>query len=261
MFDPVTILDRLERHLSRLAIPGLIRYVVAFNALVFLLGALNPGYLDVLQLDRSEILKGEVWRLATWIFIPNITTFPWVLLYLWATWWIGDLLEGEWGTFRLNAYYFLGMILCIICAFIFGSSFGNVLLNLSLFLALATLLPNMEILVFFILPLKFKWAAIIALLGPLLILATGPLPAKIMVLVCLGNYLLFFGPHFIREARQKRTVSVRRAKFEANKATNDTLHRCHSCGITEITHPDADFRVANDGHEYCTDHLPPGRPA
>lgn len=256
----MTFLDRLELYLSRFAIPGLIRYVVTFNALVWLLGALNPGYIDVLDLNRAAILRGEVWRIVSWIFIPDITSFPWILLYLWATFWIGDLLEAEWGAFRVNAYYFLGMLLCIASAFVFGASFGNVFLNLSLFLALATLLPNMEILVFFILPLKLKWAALVSLLGPLLILATGPLPAKTMVLVCLGNYLLFFGPHFLREARQNRRVAVRRAKFEADKSTDDTLHRCHTCGITEITHPSADFRVANDGQEYCTHHLPPGRP-
>jgi len=252
----VTILDRLERHLGRFAIPGLIRYVVAFNALAFLLGTLNPGYLEVLSLNSAEILKGEIWRIASWIFIPDITTFPWILLYLWATFWIGDLLEAEWGTFRLNAYYFLGMLLCILSAFIFGASFGNTFLNLSLFLALATLMPNMQILVFFILPLKLKWVALISLIGPLLILATGPLAAKMMVFVSLGNYLLFFGPHFLREARHNRGVAVRRAKFEADKVTGETLHRCETCGITEITRPDADFRVTPDGREFCTDHLP-----
>ncbi len=252
----MTILDRFERHLSRFAIPGLIRFVVAFNALAFFLGALNPGYLEVLALDRAEILKGEVWRIFTWIFIPDITSFPWILLYLWATFWIGDLLESQWGTFRLNAYYFLGMFFCILSAVIFGASFGNIFLNLSIFLALATLLPNMEILVFFILPVKLKWASLISLIGPLLILITGPLPAKMMVLVCLGNYLLFFGPHFVREARHNRTVKIRRAKFEAAQAPDDTLHRCATCGITEITHPDADFRVTPDGHEYCLAHVP-----
>jgi len=256
MFLPVTILDRLDRHLGRFAIPSLIRYVVALNALAFLLGELNPGYLQVLELDRALILKGEVWRIVTWIFIPDMTTFPWILLYLWATFWIGDLLEAEWGAFRLNAYYFLGMLLCILSAFVFGTSFGNTFLNLSLFLALATLLPNLEILVFFILPVKLKWVALISLIGPLLILATGPLAAKMMVFVSLGNYLLFFGPHFVREARQNRAVAVRRAKFEADKTTNETLHRCETCGITEITRPDAYFRVTPDGREFCTEHVP-----
>ncbi len=252
----MTILDRLEHRLGRFAIPGLIRFVVAFNALAFLLGTLNPGYLEVLSLDRGEILKGEIWRIATWIFIPDITSFPWILLYLWATFWIGDLLEAEWGTFRLNVYYFLGMAVCILSAFVFGASFGNIFLNLSLFLALATVLPNMEILVFFILPLKLKWAALVSLIGPLLIFVTGPLSAKMMVLVCLGNYLLFFGPHFFQQARQNRTVKIRRAKFESAQANDDTLHRCATCGITEITHPDADFRVTPDGHEYCPAHVP-----
>lgn len=256
----MTILDRLERIFSRFAVPGLIRYVVAFNALTYLLGALNPGYLDVLQLDKTAILNGEVWRIVTWIFIPESTRPLFLLIYLWVTWWIGDLLEAEWGTFRLNAYYFLGMVLCILSAFVFGASLGNSLLNLSLFLALATLLPNMEILLFFILPLKFKWAALISLIGVGYILLTGPLSAKMMVIVCLGNYLIFFLPGFFRNAKSNRQVAQRRARFEAAKDHSDTLHRCNTCGITEASNPHADFRVAEDGEEYCLSHLPPKAP-
>lgn len=256
----MTILDRLERHLSRFAIPGLIRYVVAFNALAYLLGALNPGYLDVLQLDRGEILNGEVWRLFTWIFLPTAPYPILVFIYLWVTWWIGDALEAEWGTFRLNAYYFLGMALCILSAFVFGQSLGNSMLNLTLFLALASIMPNMEILLFFVLPLKFKWAAWISMIWPILILLTGPISDKMMVVVCMGNYLLFFGPQFLRDSRSKRQVATRRARFEAAKDISETLHRCQACGITEISHPQADFRVAADGHEYCTAHLPARAP-
>ncbi|HEY5811917.1 MAG TPA: hypothetical protein VIT23_04615, partial [Terrimicrobiaceae bacterium] len=65
----MTFLDRLERHLSRFAIPRLIRYVVVLNALVFILVRLDPRYLSVLVLDRDAILQGEVWRLVSWIFI------------------------------------------------------------------------------------------------------------------------------------------------------------------------------------------------
>lgn len=253
----VTILDRLERHLSRFAIPGLIRYVVALNALVFLLLTLNPGYVEMLALDRAAILRGEIWRIVSWIFIPDVTTFPWILLYLWATWWLGDLLEGSWGTFRLNAYYFLGMALCIASAFAFGASFGNIFLNLSIFLAIATLAPNLEILLFFILPVKIKWIALFSLLGPALILVSGPLAAKMMVVMCLGNYLIFFVPYFVRTARENQSVRARRAKFEdAKRSDEPTLHRCVTCGITEASHPDAEFRVADNGHEYCRPHLP-----
>ncbi len=253
----MTILDHLERALARYAIPGLIRYVVALSALVFILVALNPGYAEMLTLDRSAILRGEVWRIVSWIFIPGTTSFFWIFFYLLFTWWVGDLLEQSWGTFRVNAYYFLGMFLCVASAFVFGASFGNVFLNLSLFFAVATLAPNLEILLFFVLPVKIKWVALFSLIFPGSVLLFGSLAERMIVLMCLGNYLLFFGPQFVRNRMDRKAVQDRRARFEAAKMpVTETLHRCEVCGVTEVSDPDADFRVVADGREYCTKHLP-----
>lgn len=253
----MSVLDRFEAKLSRFAIPGLIRYVVAMNALVFLLVTFNEGYESMLALDREAILRGEVWRLVSWIFLPETTSLFWIFFYLLFTWWLGDLLEQMWGTFRLNAYYLVGMLLCTASALLFGASGGNLFLNLSLFLAVATLVPNMEILLFFVLPVKMKWVALFSLLMPAFVLVTGSLAEKMIVAMCLGNYLIFFGPAFLRARADAARVSGRRAEFErAKMPESETLHRCEVCGATEISHPERDFRVAADGHEYCTLHRP-----
>ena len=241
----MTIIDRLEKWLGRFAIQGLIRYVVALSALVFILVTINPGYSAMLSLNSHAILQGEVWRLASWIFIPETTSFFWIIFYLGFTWWIGDMLEESWG------------ILCIGSALIFGASGGNFFLNLSLFLAVATLAPNLEIYLFMILPVKMKWVALFSLLGPVAYLIFGNLAMKMMVIMCLGNYLIFFAPAFIRQKAENHQTGQRRARFQkAALPDKEALHRCHVCGITEKTHPDVDFRVAADGEEYCPDHLP-----
>jgi hypothetical protein len=251
------MIDRLERSLSRFAIPGLIRYVVALNALVFILVTVNHDYAQVLELNRAAILHGEVWRLVSWIFLPTTLDFFWIIFYLMFTWWLGDLLEGSWGTFRLNAYYFLGMLLCIGSALIFGASGGNLFLNLSLFLAVATLAPNLEILLFLILPVKIKWVAIFSLIYPAYVLLFGPLGAKMAMVMCMGNYLLFFAPAYFKGTLVSHKTRERRHRFEAAKPPADAaLHACAVCGATERTHPDTEFRVASDGNEYCTGHLP-----
>lgn len=251
------MIERLERSLSRFAIPGLIRYIVALNALVFILVSQNPGFAQFLVLDRGAIMQGEVWRLVTWIFLPTTQSFFWIIFYLMFTWWLGDLLEGSWGTFRLNAYYFLGMALCIGSALTFGASQGNLYLNLSLFLAVATLAPNLEILLFLVLPVKIKWVALFSLIFPAFVLLFGPLAEKMVVVMCLGNYLIFFGPAFFKGTLDSHKTRERRQRFEAAKLPVDApLHSCAVCGATERTHPDAEFRVSSDGNEYCTDHLP-----
>jgi len=251
------MIDRLERSLSRFAIPGLIRYIVALNALVFILVTANHDYAQVLELNRAAILHGQVWRLVSWIFLPTTLDFFWIIFYLMFTWWLGDLLEGSWGTFRLNAYYFLGMLLCIGSALIFGASGGNLFLNLSLFLAVATLAPNLEILLFLILPVKIKWVALFSLIYPAYVLLFGSLGAKMAVVMCMGNYLLFFAPAYFKGTLASHKTRGRRQRFDAAKLPADAaLHACAVCRATERTHPDAEFRVASDGNEYCIEHLP-----
>ncbi len=249
--------DKLEKWLGPYAVQGLIRYVVALNALVFILLTIHPAYIDALRLDRTAVLHGEIWRLVSWIFIPETTGMFWIIFYLMFTWWIGDMLEETWGTFRLNLYYFSGMVLCIASAFIFGASGGNFFLNLSLFLAVATLMPDFEIALFLILPVKIKWVALFSLIGPLGYLVFGELPLKMMVVMCLGNYLLFFGPVFFRNRMVDRKNIQRQTKFKkAALSTSESLHYCETCGATEQKNPDAEFRVAADGKEYCIEHLP-----
>lgn len=254
-------LDHLERRFGRFAIPGLTRYVVALNALVVLLVWINPNYVGELNLDRQAILHGEIWRLVSWIFIPTTFKFMWVLLYLVSLWSIGDMLESAWGTFRVNAYYFTGMLFNTLSVFIFGVPDGNLLLNLSLLLALGTVIPNHQILLL-VFPVKVKWAALfsLAMVCGVYILQTGlsliTLFVGIYLLFSLSNYLLFFGPALVRNWRDKQKVLERRARFETAKIPEDaTLHRCFQCGKTEASHPNMDFRVAEDGHEYCSEHL------
>ena len=252
----MTILDRLEKTLGRFAIPGLIRYVVALNALVFILLTLQPDYIQALQLDPIAFRNGEIWRAVTWIFIPETMSFFWILFYLIFTWWLGDMLEESWGAFRLNAYYFLGMAFCIVSALLFGAAGGNFFLNLSLFLAAATLAPNFEILLFMIIPVKMKWVALFSLIVPAGYLLFGPLDMKMMVVMCLGNYLLFFAPAFLKNRAESVRAGERRKRFEKALHSEQTIHICEVCKITEVSNPDAEFRVSADGREYCTEHLP-----
>jgi hypothetical protein len=251
------LLNTLEKTLGRFAVTGLIRYVVALNALVFILGLLAPDYISMLTLNRDAIAAGQVWRLVSWIFIPNTFSLLWVLFYLMFTWWMGDLIESTWGTFRLNLYYFTGYLGCTAAALLFGHSFGNVALNTSLLFAAGTIAPELQIMLFGIVPLRLKWVAMFSavLLG--LSLITGDWGARASIAVAYINYLLFFGPVFFRRSAESRQVAARRARFEiARRPDAETLHRCATCGRTEVSNPELDFRVSADGHEYCTPHLP-----
>ncbi len=260
------LLDRLERRFHWLALPGLIRFVALFNALVFLLHLIAPGYESVLELDRHAIFQGQLWRLMTWIFIPETFQPFWIFFALLFLWFLGDGLEASLGAFRTTLFYLTGMIACTSVALIFGGYGANTFLNLSLLYAFATLHPDYQVLFFFIIPMRIGWLALLSCLLTAIGTLGQPMSAKIALLVTLANYLLFFGSsllaHYRSFGRLRSSSSRPSRKIKLPLLEQKTLHQpssfhhCARCHQTEKTAPHLEFRVAADGKEYCWEHLP-----
>jgi len=250
-------LDKLERRFGFLGIPGLMRIIIGFAALVFVLAWLFPGFTSVLQLDPARIRHGEVWRLLTYIFIPQTLSPWWILFALWFLWFIGEGLEHAWGPFRLTLYFLVGMIGTTAAAVFFGSNFSNSMLIASLFYAFARFYPDQVIYILFILPVKIKWLAwaFAAILFAKFFI--GPMSYRMALVAAFSNYLIFFGPEIIYDARHRSEVSARRKRYErSSRSETEPLHKCAVCGATELSDPNLDFRVSRDGEEYCMEHLP-----
>lgn len=262
-------IDFLERRFSRFAIPGLVRNIVIVNMVVYMLSFFSPPLLGMLDLNPDAIRQGQLWRLVTYIFIPNYGGIFTALfnqpgnvvetvLSLLCLWMIGDSLESVWGTFRLNLFYLLGMLGTTVAAFAFGAGFSNGMLNLSLLFAFAWYFPDFKILLFYVLPVKVKWLAWYAA-GTLLLrfILLNSLEYRMAVIVSLANFLLFFGPEIVSIVRRRRGVANRRSAFaKASVPEDEPLHRCVTCQRSDVSHPELEFRVARDGNDYCTEHLP-----
>jgi hypothetical protein len=256
-------IDTLEARFGRFAIPGLLHAVAIVNVLVFIGYKLYPPFFAMLDLYPNRVMDGELWRLVTYIFIPSICSMlptpDWfnAAMFVMFLFWMGKGLDAAWGPFRTNLFYLLGMIGTTIAAFFFGAHFSNVILNTSVLFAFARFYPD-EFILFYVLPVKVKWAAwasfawLVYKLVPL-----GP-SFQMAVVAALINYLIFFGPEIVHDARHRRDVTTRRRRFERDlqAGSGESLHRCAVCNKTEVTDPDLDFRVAKDGNEYCTEHLP-----
>jgi hypothetical protein len=263
------LLDKLERRFGFLGIPGLLRYIAAFTALVFLFYKFQPQYLTFIDLNPEAVRHGEVWRLVTYIFIPQLSSLipapDWfnAAFYIFFLIWVGDRLEQAWGSVRLNLYFLVGMLGTTIAAFFFGTQFSNVMLVSSIFFAFARFFPESVIYFAYILPLKVKWMA----WGYATILCWqfvfGTMAFRSALIAAFANYLIFFGRDIFEAAKHRRQVSSRRQRFEAEArdATAEPLHHCKVCGATEFTNPDVEFRVARDGEEYCMKHLPSAQTA
>lgn len=251
--------DKLERKYGRHAIHGLMKYIVGANLAVYLLALIMPGILGKLALVPHLVMQGQIWRVFTFILIPPDLHPIWIFFTLYLYYMIGTGLEQAWGSFKFNMYYLTGILLTVIVTLASRSFFGTAgYLNLSLFLAFATIYPDHELLLFFILPVKMKYLAILDVLLLVEGMITGGLPAVLMVSASLANYLLFFWNDFLAMIKLKKTVKKSKKKFKVIEMKDYVRHRCTVCGITERDDPNMEFRYCSkcSGHkEYCMNHL------
>ena len=240
------LLARLERSLGRFAIERLTTFIVGGMAIVFVLSMTKPELIQHLTLDPSRALH-EPWRFVTYLFLPTSSSLIWVLFALYWTWLVGNNLEHEWGAFKLNLYYFLGVLGTTAAAWITKEPQGNFWLNTSLFFAFATVFPNYEIYVFFVIPIRVKWLGLLTLGLVGFYFFVGDFGVKAAIAVALGNYLVFFSGHLVQLARGRQLQSrqaIRRTAFRPPPREPEKETRaCAICGARQ--EDGADIRVCS----------------
>lgn len=255
------ILDKLDRKFGKFAIKHLMMYIVSINLAVYLLMYFidTEGNLFFKFLLHPELVRqGEYWRLLTFIFIPPLTSPMWVLFSLYFYYMIGESLEREWGSFKFNLFYLVGVLGTILAAFISGNFVIAEYLNLSLFIAFACIFPNYEIMLFFVLPVPVKYLAIIDgfYLGHAFF--TGGVSTKLMITVAFLNLILFFGKEAVMRIKGEAYAYNNRRSFQKKLGKKNFMHKCTICGITEIDNPHMEFRYCSrceGDYEYCMVHL------
>lgn len=212
---------RLERKFGRFYIPRLMLVIIAGQAMVYLASQLSPAIqlMNRLSLVWPAVARGEVWRLVTFVFIPQTTSPFGLILSLYFYYLIGNTLENTWGGFRFNVYYLCGMIGAILAAALTGYGTGYYI-NLSLFFAFAVLYPDFQVLLFFILPIKMKYLALASGALCLIDLLFGSWSARAAIVLSLVNFLLFFGGDFLKTVRQELRYRKTRRAWRGQNGNN-----------------------------------------
>ncbi len=213
----MNVLNKLERKFGKFCIENLMLYIVIGTGIVFGFAYLFPDIplMPYLIFVRDAILSGQVWRAISFVLIPESSNPLSMVFWLYLYWFIGSSLENYWGTFKFNVFYFSGVIFAIIAGLITG--YGTVYyLNLSLFLAMAVIAPNMELRLFYIIPVKMKWLAWIDAAVLIYDFVFSGWDSKIVILVSLLNFFLFFGGDFFRKIRDKFKYRKVRKNFKRN---------------------------------------------
>lgn len=281
-------MNKLERRLGRYAIPNLSRYFVAAIVLGFVISLAAPQMLVFLEFDAGAILHGQVWRLLTWILVPVTSMDFFGLLFLFCVLMWGSSLESFLGTFRMNVFLVQGILISDIGGLLFYAVTWALLgqgmpiylstyyILMSMLLALAICMPEAEVRIYFVLPIKMKWMLIFELLylayivfnyfkmglsqysGIYGIVVGFMLSAQIIFAV--GSMFLFF---WLSQTRLGKKQRQRQREFRAQfskprQGSGIGVHKCAICGRTSETDPDMVFRYCSkcSGNlEYCEEHL------
>ncbi|HEY1110007.1 MAG TPA: hypothetical protein VGE76_15260 [Opitutaceae bacterium] len=263
----MSLLDRLERTFGRFAIHNLALYIVIGQVAVVLatmLQVLDPARLEFWP---NSLRLGEWWRPFTFMFVVPLPlpanplqnllgyvflVFGWSLFYM-----MGRALEEFWGSFRFNAFLFTSYLLTIAVSFLMPRhEVSNVYILGSVFMAFAVLNPNFELTLYGILPVKVKWLALLSLILGGYRFVVGGLPTRLQIGAAVVAFLLFFARHFLTEAKYRQRQVSRRVERAAE--AEQPRHVCHTCGKTDKTHPQLDFRYCSQcaGDQcYCPDHI------
>lgn len=284
----MTILKNLRRRFELFCynnrskgIPNLMLYIALGSAVVYLMSEISGNYFlySLLYFDRSLILQGQIWRLITYPLTYRIDSLLLMMVSLLCYYSIGRAMENIWGTLRFNLFYFTGVIMMDVYCMLFGGTASVTYLNLSLFLSYATLYPDSQFLLFFIIPVKARLFALFDLAIVVLDLFTQSFPYNFFSVISLANYFLFFGSDVLnvlplswrinaRRLFKKQPVQQKKAKviqfdagsYEATKAAPKApyTHRCTICGRTDISNPELEFRYCSrcKGYYcYCEEHI------
>jgi hypothetical protein len=188
---------------------------VASSALVALFDMAHPGLISLLYLSTGGAWAGQWWRFITFLFVPPGLSPLFLLLWLYVFYLYAHSLEAEWGAFRFTLYYGVGALATMAVAFTPEPGVvSNAWLNASLFLAFAALFPDVELLLFFVLPVKVKWLGYIAWASLIWALGSGDLLTRLSITAALLNYFLFFGPELWQKARLRVQVWNNRRRWK-----------------------------------------------
>lgn len=260
----------------RLAIPGLMRYIVISNAVIYIFSMFDRSglLLRFLAMDPAAVLHGQIWRLVSYVLIPMSSSSPFlVLLSLFFYYWLGESMERLWGSAKFTFYYVSGMLLTAlgsVLAYLLGSYiplYGAGYVNAALFMAYALTYPEATVYVLFILPVKMKWLGILEAAGYVLAVVMNLLArewgAALLPVLAFLNLLVFFSPDFSRRAdavrahNRREAVQFRRAVRE-QKREKGYNHKCEVCGRTDTEFPELQFRYCSKCsgyHCYCEEHI------
>jgi membrane associated rhomboid family serine protease len=168
------------------------------------------------------------WSFLSYQFLHNDGLglfFGTMILYI-----LGMALEGEWGTGEFTVFWLISSLGGSLAAFFTGTTLasGGIVTGVSMLFAYAFLFPDMVFYMFFVIPVKVKWLAWLALAGLgwaflQATLAGRPAAGFVTVAGSAAGFLFFWIRHHGAWKARKKIVEAAVAVKSAGAVREDSL--------------------------------------
>ncbi len=279
------MLNKLERKFRNVRMPNMMVILVICYVAGFVFGKIMPGLMPYLYFDPYQIMRGQIWRIFTFVFIPSSGDYFMALISCFIYYSISKALEQVIGRFKLNFFLISGILIEALFGFLyfflFRGSMNEIYLMLMnpyylyamLFVLFAMMFPDARFLLMFIIPIKGKWMVFVTFAmyaldvmqafrqgfsgyGWVLVFMIIASVCTLILFLLLTGYRTNNAPsNVIRRTEFRRKAAGHEKDIRAGKTAR---HKCAVCGRTELTNPELEFRYCSKcqgDFEYCNEHL------
>ncbi|MDO4487884.1 MAG: hypothetical protein Q4B67_02170 [Eubacteriales bacterium] len=162
---------KFKQKFGRFAIQNLSLYVTLIFAIGYLVMIFNSNLYNYwLGFYPVAVLKGEIWRIFTVLFYPPSVSNNLLLgaLMIFIYYSFAQTVERSMGEFEYNVYFFgsiligeIGSILYYLITKDYTAQYIPMFTHFAVFMAFAIMYSEQRVLLFFIIPIKVKWIAIV----------------------------------------------------------------------------------------------------
>ncbi len=141
---------------------GAVLALFLINIILFLVQMSVEGFTEMLMLTQGSLFS-EPWRIITSMFLhgsPMHLLFNMYVLFI-----FGSLVEAKIGTKRfLGIYFAAGILASIVGSFIYPAALGASGAIMGLIGIIVLLMPNLQVLLFFVIPMSMRTLGILLVL-------------------------------------------------------------------------------------------------
>ncbi len=188
---------------------------------VFILSSMMEGGQRALALIPGSV-TARPWTLVTYQFVHGSSMF-WFFISMLILWIMARPLEESWGSPRFLAFWLVATFGASLTAVALGRLlFGNIGFGTCLLFTFATLYPEVEFRIFFIIPVKVKYLAIVA--AAILVyssLSSGLVAGLANIAGTSAGYLFFLATRRLPTRRKLMFVLNKRKAEIAGRAENE----------------------------------------